>query len=61
MYDIIVITTKKAVISKLPYDMREITVGNFNWTDGSTVWGIASGRAYGQTVSSMNSAVAYCL
>ena len=33
---------KKAMISKLPYYMREITVGNFSWTDGSAVWGMSS-------------------
>ena len=49
MYGIIVITTKNAVISKLPYYMREITVGNFNWTDGSAVWGMSSGITYNLT------------
>ena len=29
--------------------MREITVGNFNWTDGSAVWDMSSGRTCGQT------------
>ena len=46
VYEIIVITTKKAVISKLPYYMREINVGNFNWTDGSAVWGMSSRITY---------------
>ena len=29
--------------------MREVAVGNFNWTDGIAVWGMSSGRTCGQT------------
>ena len=54
VYDIVVITTKKAVISKLPYYMREITVGNFNWTDGSVVRGMSSGITYNLTNTLIN-------
>ena len=54
----IVITTKKAVISKLPYYMREITVGNFNWTDGSAVWGMSSRITYTTLINEMLTTVA---
>ena len=55
---IIVITTKKAVISKLPYYMREITVGNFNWTDGSAVWDMSSRITYTTLINEVLTTVA---
>ena len=43
----ILITTQKAVTSELAsqakmYIVWEVTIENFNWTDGNAVWGVCS-------------------